>query len=121
MEPGAPASATNQRFRINPPANSKFAELNWRDNPWFPSVLTAIRREDEQRRPEQYGHIWEGDYATAHAGAYYAALLSQADREGRIGKVMRDPLMAVRAFCDIGGTGARSDAFAMWVCQFVAP
>jgi phage terminase large subunit len=113
------ASATNQRFRINPPDNSKFVELNWRDNPWFPSVLDAIRREDEKKRPEQYGHIWEGDYATAHAGAYYATLLSQAQREGRIGKVMPDPLMAIRAYVDIGGTGARSDAFAMWICQFV--
>lgn len=31
---------------------------------------------DEVRRyidmPDQYGHIWEGEYATAHAGAYFA-------------------------------------------------
>lgn len=113
------ASPTNQRFRINPPANSKFAEVNWRDNPWFPQVLEQIRLEDKEKRPEQYGHIWEGDYATAHAGAYYAALLSEADREGRICGVMRDPLLPIRAFCDLGGTGARSDAFAIWIAQFV--
>jgi phage terminase large subunit len=113
------ASATNQRFRINPPDKSKFAEMNWRDNPWFPTVLDQIRREDEEKRPEQYPHIWEGDYATAHAGAYYAKLLSDAQREGRIGKVTKDPLLAVRAYCDLGGTGKQSDAFAMWICQFV--
>jgi phage terminase large subunit len=113
------ASATNQRFRVNPPDNSKIIEMNWRDNPWFPSVLDAIRREDEVKRPEMYPNIWEGDYAIAHAGAYYATLLSQAQREGRIGKVSRDPLMAVRAYADLGGTGNRSDAFAWWIVQFV--
>ena len=113
------ASATNQRFRVNPPENSKIVELNWRDNAWFPSTLDQIRREDEAKRPEQYPHIWEGEYAIAHAGAYYAKFLSDASQEGRIGRVTRDPLMAVRAYCDLGGTGARSDAFAMWICQFV--
>jgi phage terminase large subunit len=117
--PERKASATNQRWRIDPPRNSKIVELNWRDNPWFPSALEAIRREDEEKRPEQYGHIWEGDYATVHAGAYYAALLAQAQREGRIGRVPQDPLMALRAFCDLGGTGAKSDAFAIWIAQFV--
>ena len=112
-------SATNQRFRINPPQNSKIVEINWRDNPWFPAVLEQIRKEDQEKRPEQYDHIWEGDYATAHAGAYFAALLSEAQREGRIGRVTRDPLLGIRAYCDIGGTGAKSDAFAMWICQFV--
>src|SRR6185369_14821274 len=63
-------SATNLRFRINPPQNSKIVEVNWRDNPWFPKVLDQIRREDQDKRPEQYEHIWEGGYATAHAGAY---------------------------------------------------
>ena len=27
--------------------------------------------------------------------------------------------MALRLFCDIGGTGAKADAFAIWVAQFV--
>jgi len=112
-------SATNLRFRINPPQNSKIVEVNWRDNPWFPKVLDQIRREDQEKRPEQYEHIWEGGYATAHAGAYFAALLSEAQREGRISRVMRDPLLTIRAYCDLGGTGSKADAFAMWICQFV--
>lgn len=113
------ASATNQRFRVNAPEGSKIAQVNWRDNPWFPSVLDQIRREDEAKRPEQYGHIWEGDYATAHVGAYFASHLSLAEREGRITKVTKDPLLPIRTFVDIGGTGAKSDAYAMWVCQWV--
>jgi phage terminase large subunit len=112
-------SATNLRFRINPPEHSKIVEINWRDNPWFPPVLDAIRREDFAKRPEQYGHIWEGEYATAHVGAYFARHLNEAKEEGRIGKVSKDPLLPVRVYVDIGGTGARSDAYAQWVCQFV--
>jgi phage terminase large subunit len=33
--------------------------------------------------------------------------------------VAADPLLTIRLFCDIGGTGARADAFAMWALQFV--
>ena len=112
-------SATHIRFRENPPANSKIIELNFRNNPWFPSALEALRREDEQKRPEIYEHVWEGGFATVHSGAYYAKLLAEAAREGRIGHVARDPLLPIRVFCDLGGTGARSDAFAMWVGQFL--
>ena len=112
-------SATNKRFREDPPTDSKIAEVNWRDNPWFPKVLDSIRQDDYEKRPDMYGHIWEGEYATVQAGAYYAQLLTDAAKEGRIGKVAPDPLMAIRAYCDLGGTGARADAFAMWICQFV--
>jgi phage terminase large subunit len=112
-------SATNKRFRLNPPANSKIAEVNWRDNPWFPSVLQQIRVEDKEKRPDQYEHVWEGAYASAHTGAYYSSHLAEAGREGRIGGVMRDPLLPIKVFCDLGGTGNKSDAFAMWAVQWV--
>ena len=35
---------------------------NWRDNPWFPSVLEQERADDMRDRPDQYEHVWEGDY-----------------------------------------------------------
>ena len=60
--PELESSATNQRFRVNPPENGKFAELNWRDNPWFPETLNAERLEDYAKRPDTYDHIWEGAY-----------------------------------------------------------
>jgi phage terminase large subunit len=113
------ASATNQRFRENPPDNSRIIGLTYRDNPWFPATLEQIRREDEVRRPDQYGHVWLGEFATGHVGAYYARLLNEAKEEGRIGHVSKDPLLPVRVYVDIGGTGARSDAYAQWVVQFV--
>lgn len=117
--PERKASATNQRFRENPPAGSKIIEMNWRDNPWFPETLQKTRLEDKEKRPEQYDHIWEGDYATVVAGAYFAKSLSEAKAQGRIGRVAADPLMTIRAFWDIGGTGMKADATAIWIAQFI--
>ena len=37
----------------------------------------------------------------------------------RIGVVAPDPLMTLRAYWDIGGTGAKADACAIWIAQFV--
>jgi phage terminase large subunit len=112
-------SATNKRFRADPPAHSKIIQLNWRDNPWFPSTLDVKRLDDLEKRPDQYDHVWEGDYVTAIEGAYYARHLIEARNQGRIGRVPFDPLMRIRIFCDLGGTGAKADAFAMWPAQFI--
>ena len=46
-------------------------------------------------------------------------MLSQARAQGRIGKVSADPLLPLRAFIDIGGSGATADAFTIWVVQWV--
>lgn len=113
-------SATHKRFREDPPEGAKIVELNWRDNPWFPANLNTKRLEDLKKRPDQYDHIWEGGFVTVVDGAYYAKSLATAKAEGRIGRVVFDPLMRVRVFCDLGGTGARADAFAMWPAQFIA-
>jgi phage terminase large subunit len=101
------------------PTGAVVVKANWRDNPWFPAELEQERLDDFRDRPEQYDHIWEGDYAKVSEGAYYAKALTQAKADGRIGKVAFDPLMTVRLFVDIGGTGARADAFAMWPTQFI--
>jgi phage terminase large subunit len=112
-------SATHKRFRLDPPTDSKIVELNWTDNPWFPSTLDKTRRDDMEKRPDQYEHVWGGDFVTVVEGAYYAKSLSQSKLKGRIGDVSPDPLMTIRAFWDIGGTGAKADACAIWIAQFV--
>ena len=101
------------------PTNSRVVRANWSDNPWFPKVLDQERLDCLRDNPDQYNHIWEGDYAGVVSGAYYAACLTEARAKGRIGKVSADPLMTYRAFFDIGGTGARADAVAIWIAQFV--
>lgn len=112
-------SATHKRFRENPPSGAKIVEINYSDNPWFPEVLEKERLEDFSRRPDQYAHVWEGDFVTVVEGAYFAQALSAAKAEGRIGKVAADPLMTLRAFVDIGGTGAKADSFTIWIVQFI--
>jgi len=101
------------------PTGAVVVHANWRDNPWFPAVLEQERRDDLRDRPDQYDHIWEGDYAKVTEGAYFAADLLKAKQEGRIGNVARDPLMTFRAIWDIGGTGAKADACSIWVAQFI--
>lgn len=62
--PELESSATNQRFRVNPPDDAKIVQLNWADNPWFPDVLNVERLQDFAKRPETYDHVWEGSYLT---------------------------------------------------------
>ena len=112
-------SATHLRFRADPPEGSKVAEVNWRDNPWFPDVLDQERRDDMAKRPDHYPHVWEGDFVTVVEGAYFASHLTKARKDGRIGNVAGDPLMTTRAIWDIGGTGQKSDATAIWIVQFI--
>lgn len=102
-----------------PPTNSRVVQANWSDNPWFPPELEQERLDCLRDNPDQYPHIWEGDYVQVAEGAYYAKHLAQARQDGRIGRVPPDPLQTIRLFCDIGGTGARADAFAMWAAQFI--
>ncbi len=113
-------SATNKRFRhANDNDRVRIAELNHRDNPWFPDILDRVRLRDLEERPEQYPHIWEGEYLTVVEGAYYAKHLAKAKIDGRVSFVPEDPNLIIRLFADIGGTGAKADNFVFWAAQFV--
>ncbi len=101
------------------PTGAVVVTANWRDNPLFPAVLEQERLDCLRLDPDQYPHIWEGEYATVLVGAYYAKSLAAAKAEGRICRVAADPLLPIRLIADIGGTGARADAFVFWAVQFV--
>lgn len=119
----------NPRRKIDPvdvmfrgaerPTGAVVVKANWRDNPWFTAELEQERQDCLRMTPEDYDYIWEGGYVTVVAGAYFAKHLLAAKQENRIGRVARDPLMTVRAFWDIGGTGAKADACAIWIMQFI--
>lgn len=112
-------AAVESRYRNSKDPRIKVVEMNWRDNPKFPAKLERLRKTYLEKMPDQYDHVWEGAYVSVIAGAYYAKHLTDARAEGRIGRVGPDPLMTIRVFCDIGGTGAKADAFTMWVTQFI--
>lgn len=101
------------------PTGAVVVRANWRDNPWFTAELEQERLDCLRQQPEQYEHIWEGGYVSVIEGAYFAKSLNTARQEGRIGRVAADPLMTVRLFFDIGGTGAKADAVAIWAAQFI--
>lgn len=119
----------NPRRKIDPvdvmlrgphlPTDCIVVKSNWRDNPWFPKELEQERLDCLRTQPDQYDHIWEGGYISVIDGAYWAREIATARAEKRIGRVGPDPLMTIRIFCDIGGTGAKADAFTMWAAQFI--
>jgi phage terminase large subunit len=117
--PRRKSDAIDEFLRQKKPEGAVVVEANWRHNPWFPDELKAERRLDIKLYPERYAHIWEGDYARAFDGAYFAKGLTESRAAGRIGKVAADPLLPLRAFFDLGGSGASADAMAIWIVQWV--
>jgi len=117
--PEREVDAVEKRFRLSTDSLVRMVELNWRDNPKFPAKLERERLRDLEERPDQYDHIWEGGYKRSVEGAYYAKALAEAKEQGRIGNLSADPLMTLRAYWDIGGTGAKADACAIWIVQFI--
>ena len=107
------------RGQAGAPKGAVAVQANWRDNPFWNGSAEEERLTELERYPERYPHTYEGEYARAFEGAYFARLLADAKMQGRIGKVAADPLLPFKVFIDIGGAGAKADAFAMWVVQFV--
>lgn len=112
-------ASVESRFRDQNDPLIKVVEMNWKDNARFPAKLERERLRDLELRPDQYDHIWEGAYISAITGAYFAKQLSRARSEHRICRVAMDELMKVYAYWDIGGTGRKSDATAIWIVQFI--
>lgn len=47
----------------NPPPDCVVVEVNYSDNPWFPSVLQDEMEYDRKRDYDKYLHVWEGEYS----------------------------------------------------------
>ena len=111
--PESKESATHKRFREDVPSNCKVAELNYKDNPWFPDVLEQERLTDLEKRPEAYDHIWLGDYLTHNSGAYYAIEMRDCKASNRIGFVPYEPSLGVITSWDLG----IGDSTSIWFFQ----
>ena len=56
-------SPVDKRFRGTDDARMRVAEINWRDNRWFPETLNRRRLRDRERMDgDTYEHVWEGAY-----------------------------------------------------------
>jgi phage terminase large subunit len=104
-----------KRFVIGRPANALVIEQNWRDNPWFTSVLKAEMEEMRRRDPDGWLNIYEGKPLHALQGAIYARELREAAEQGRITKVPVVGGTPVHTAWDLG----HSDNTAIWFFQRV--
>ncbi len=80
--PRLDGSPVDLRFRKNPPANALVAEMNWQDNPFFPSGMETLRkREQERLDPSTYAHVWEGAYLTNSDAQVFAGKVAVREFE----------------------------------------
>lgn len=99
------------------------------DPDWFTDELKAsatgilpVSELQDARRSmsaDQYAREYECSFEAAIEGAYFANYIEDAQKQGRISNCAPDPLMTYRAFWDIGGSGAKADATAIWIAQFI--
>ena len=89
---------------------------SYQTNPWFPPDLEKERLDDQAKRPDRYGHIWEGDYEPAAIGAYYAEQMAKVDRDGRIKPLLAQKDKPVETWWDLGF----ADPTAVWFVQRTA-
>lgn len=114
--PDSEFDAIDNFFRgSNPPTDSVIRRVNWNDNPWFPQELRNDMDEDRKRDASKASHVWDGDYAAAPSGAYYADLLAKALEEGRVTRIPHNPAIEVYVSFDLG-VGQQQ---ALWFTQRV--
>lgn len=102
-------------FRKERRENAICVEVNWRDNPWLSAEMKLEVEQDYANNPERADHIWGGEYNVLREGAYFADLMTQARRDGRIGPVPHDPAVQVNTFWDLG----MNDQTTIWFHQEV--
>lgn len=89
--------------------------VNYNNNPFLTDEAKREIELDKKNYPEDFKHIWLGEYDTSFHGHYYAKLLDDAKAEGRITSVPMKPGVDIIAVWDLG----RADATAIWVAQVV--
>lgn len=111
FNPELETDETYRRFVLTPPVGAVVAQLNWRDNPWFPEELEAERQDTLKRDPESYDNIWEGVPRRSVSGAIFAKEIDRAYLEGRVRPVPYDPKLKVHTVWDLGWNDSTSILF----------
>lgn len=103
MNPDMETDEVYQRFVATPSDDTWCVEINWRDNPWFPSVLDDERKKAKRTMlADDYAHIWEGRARRVAAGAIYRHEVEQLYLEQRARDVPYDPTLPVHTVWDLG-------------------
>lgn len=107
LNPDMDTDETYVRFVAAPSDDTWVCEINWRDNPWFPSVLEDERQKAQRTQPsEDYEHIWEGKPRRVAAGAIYRHEIEALFADGRMCDVPYDPILPVHTVWDLGWNDA---------------
>lgn len=114
FNPELATDATYKRWVIDDDPDIRKAEVNWRDNPWFPDFLRKQKDKMYKNDYENYLTVWEGKTRKTLAGAIYAKEIAAATIDGRISpsiKVIRNK--PVDIVFDLG----RADMTSIWFMQ----
>lgn len=113
FNPDLDTDETWKRFVKNPPDGAVVCEINWRDNPWFPSELEAERLYTQTHDPESYDNIWEGVPRATVDGAIYKTEIPAVLTGNRLTNVPHDPTLRVHTIWDLGW----NDSMAIIIAQ----
>jgi phage terminase large subunit len=102
FNPDLESDPTYMRFVKNPAPDSIVRMVNWRDNPYFNSVLEAERQDCMVRFPSDYPNVWEGQCRPAVEGAIYFDEIARMERDGRVCNVPYDPMLKAHIVFDLG-------------------
>lgn len=109
LNPELETDETWARFIASPPPDSVVMEINYRDNPWFPSVLEQERLHAKESMPKaDYENIWEGKCRPTVSGAIYAEEVADLVAGGRYTDVAYDPAIKVHVVWDLGWNDSMS-------------
>ena len=107
LNPDMETDETYQRFIATPSPDTWVCEINWRDNPWFPSVLDKERRKAKRSMlRDDYENIWEGRARRVSAGAIYRHEMEDIYMDNRVRDVPYDPSLPVHTVWDLGWNDA---------------
>lgn len=109
LNPDMETDETYKRFvlgRAQESADAFVVQMNWRDNPWFPTVLEKERQDTLVRDPLSYANIWEGEPKRVSEGAIYRHEVVQMIEDKRVRPVPYDPLLKVHTVWDLGWNDA---------------
>lgn len=102
LNPELDTDDTYVRFIENPPPDSAVVQINYNDNPWFPTVLEQERLHCYNTNREDYDNIWEGKCRKSVIGAIYANQIESAVLNKRICNVPFDSMLKVHCIWDLG-------------------
>lgn len=114
LNPDMETDETYKRFVDGQPEetdNAFVVQMNWKDNPFFPSTLETERQNTLLRDPENYQNIWEGAVRRVSEGAIYRHEIEQLYQENRVRLVPYDPLLRVHTVWDLGWNDAMTIGF----------